>query len=309
MKVLFVSSGNSASGISPIIKAQGESLLSLGVSVSYFAINGQGIGGYLKNVWRLKTALMKEQYDVVHAHFSLSGFVASLAGASPLVVSLMGWNVQKPLLRFFIHVFNKFSWDACIVKSQKMKDSLGIKKVLVIPNGVDMNHFHAVDKKAAQDYLGWDDSKIHILCAADPKRPIKNIGLAREAYDRIKTDLTELHFLENVGFDEMVYFYNASDVVFLTSKAEGSPNVIKEALACNCKVVSTDVGDVAERFGDNPACFITEHEADNVASKLVMALNYQGEVNTRKLVQHLDAKSIAQEIVQIYAATRKANRK
>lgn len=308
MKVLFVSSGNSSSGISSIVKAQGDSLISLGLNISYFAITGQGVGGYLKSIGSLRKTLVEENYDIVHAHFSLSGFVASLAGASPLIVSLMGWNVQKPLLRFFIRVFNKLTWDACIVKSNKMRDSLGIRKVSVIPNGVDLNRFYVMDKRVAQKYLGWDPMKTHLLCAADPKRPVKNIGLAREAYELIKSDSTELHFLGDIAFEEVVYHYNASDVVFLTSKAEGSPNVIKEALACNSKVVSTDVGDVAERFKNNPACFITKHEAADIASKLRLALAYQGEVSTRELVQDLDAKSIAQEIVKIYEAILKVNK-
>ena len=79
MKVLFVSSGNSDIGISPLIKAQGDSLESLGIKVDYFLINGKGLVGYLKNIPRLKSILKKYNYDIVHAHFSLSGMVASLA--------------------------------------------------------------------------------------------------------------------------------------------------------------------------------------------------------------------------------------
>ena len=166
-----------------------------------------------------------------------------------------------------------------------------------------------MDKRVAQKHLGWDTMKTHILCAADPKRPIKNVGLAREAYELIKIDSTDLHFLGDITFEEIIYYYNASDVVFLTSKAEGSPNVIKEALACNCKVVSTDVGDIAERFKNNSACFITKHEAADIASKLRLALDYQGEVNTRELVHDLDAKHIAQEIIKIYQGALKVNKK
>lgn len=301
MKVLFVSSGNSLTKISPIIKAQGDSLSQAGVEIDYFQVIGRGFRGYLKNVMPLRRKLKKHKYDLVHAHFSLSGFVASLAGASPLVVSLMGWNIEKEPLRTAVRLFNRFSWRACIVKSQKMKATSGLSNVHVVPNGVDLDLFRPMDRAEAQDHLGWERGKTHFLLAADPKRPIKNVELAKQAFRIIDNEKMELHFLGGVPHDEMVYHYNASDVVFLTSFAEGSPNVIKEALACNCMVVSTDVGDVAERFGDNPACFLAEPNPEDVAAKLMQALQYSGEVNTRKQVENLSSSQIAKEIIAIYS--------
>lgn len=301
MKVLFVSSGNSLTKVSPIIKAQGDSLSRAGVEIDYFQILGYGLWGYLKNVLPLRRKIRKHKYDLVHAHFSLSGFVASLAGGSPLVVSLMGWNIKKEPLRTAVRLFNRFSWQACIVKSQKMKATSGLDNVYVIPNGVDLDMFVPMDRAEAQDHLGWDRSKTHFLLAADPKRPIKNVDLAKQAFQIIDNGKMELHCLGEVAHDEMVYHYNASDVVFLTSFAEGSPNVIKEALACNCKVVSTDVGDVAERFGDNPACLLTEPNPEDVAAKLMQALHYSDEVNTRKQVENLSSSQIAKSIIAIYS--------
>lgn len=300
MKVLFVSSGNSSKGISSIVKAQGASLESLGIQVDYYTIIGHGILGYLKNVPRLRQILKQGKYDVVHAHFSLSGVVATLAGAQPIVVSLMGWNVQKPLLKTTIKVFNKLFWNACIVKSVRMNDALKIKGLHMIPNGVNLDLFKPIDRQIAREKLGWDPDKLHFLCAADPKRPIKNTKLAQAAFDLIRKDNYELHFLEDVAFEDVVYHYNACDVVFLTSKAEGSPNVIKEALACNCKIVSTDVGDVKERFQNNNACFIAKHVSSDIAEKLLKALSYGKKSQTRELVVDLDSRIIAEKIHSVY---------
>ena len=300
MKVLFVSSGNSKQGISPIVNAQGDSLENLGIGIDYFTIIGHGIIGYLQNVSRLRHKLRNDKYDLVHAHFSFSGIVATLAGAKPIVVSLMGWNVQKPLLKLTIKIFNKLFWDACIVKSTRMSSALKIKGVHVIPNGVNLDLFKPIDRHVARKQLGWDPDKYHFLCASDPKRPIKNASLALSAFDLIKEDNYELHFLGGVSFKDVVHYYNASDVVFLTSRAEGSPNVIKEALACNRKIVSTDVGDVSERFRDNPACFIAMHDANDIADKLMAALSYNQSPNTRELVQDLDSKIIADKLATIY---------
>lgn len=93
MKVLFVSSGNSEFGISPIIKNQGESLKQNGIDLYYFTIKGKGIKGYLKNIPILKKYLKNHNYDIIHAHYSLSAIVATLSGAKPLVVSLMGSDI------------------------------------------------------------------------------------------------------------------------------------------------------------------------------------------------------------------------
>jgi len=54
MKVLFVSSGNSKFGISPIVYNQGESLKKEKIKVDYFTIKGKGIKGYIRSIKDLK---------------------------------------------------------------------------------------------------------------------------------------------------------------------------------------------------------------------------------------------------------------
>ena len=300
MKILFVSSGNSDKGISPIIVAQGNSLVNKDVEIDYYTIKGRGIIGYLRNVIPLRKDYIKGGYDLCHAHFSLTAFVASLAGIKPLVVSLMGWNVEQPILRWFIRFFCKYSWSSCIVKSEKMKSALQLDNLEVIPNGIDLDLFKPLEKKECVVKLGWDSMKVNILFAGNPKRPIKNYPLAEGAINRLNRPDIVVHTLGGVEHSKMPLLYNGSDIVLLTSIAEGSPNVIKEAMACNCIIVSTDVGDVAERFDDAAGCFLTNQTVEDIVEKLQLALEYKGDVDTRSKVLDLDSKIIAQKIVDIY---------
>ena len=78
IKVLFVCSGNSDSfEIAPFIYLQGESLKSNNIEVDYFRILGKGIKCYLNNIKPLKLLLINSKYDLIHAHYSLSGGLSS----------------------------------------------------------------------------------------------------------------------------------------------------------------------------------------------------------------------------------------
>ena len=298
--MLFVSSGNSSFGISPIIKNQGDSLEKIGVEVIYYLIIGKGFGGYVKNVLPLCRYLRIHHFDIVHSHLSWVAYVSALAGAKPHVVSLMGWNVRKFINRFLIKFFFSFFWDVCIVKSKKMKDALGIPEIIVIPNGVDVDNFKPMSKTESQKEIGWDLSKKHVLFAANPSRPIKNYSLAKEAFDLLLDDSIVLHTLNNVNNASMPSYYNASDVVLLTSIAEGSPNVIKEALACNRIVVTTDVGDVSDLFSSVGDVYICSHNPQSIAKNLKIALNSKESRTGRMAIRELTSEIIAKKLINVY---------
>lgn len=300
MKVLFISSGNSKIGISPITYNQGESLKKQGVIIEYYTIKGRGVKGYLSNIRSLKRKLKEDKYNLVHAHYSLSAFLATLAGAKPLVVSLMGSDVKaKSFFKIWIKFFVKFIWRVTIVKSLDMKESLGLKNIYVIPNGVNFNHFKPLDKKDCQGQLGWDNTKRNILFAANPERVEKNYKLAKEAISIINDSNIVVHFLKDVPITDMPLYYNAADVVILTSLYEGSPNVIKEAMACNRPIVATDVGDIAEILSKTKGCFVTSFDKYDLAKKISLALMFN-EITGRKDIEYLNANKIAFRIIDIY---------
>lgn len=302
MKVLFVSSGNK--GISPIVSNQGVSLISQGVIVKYFPIIGKGLLGYLSNISKLRKFLQEEKFDVVHAHYSLTAFVVSMANAKPLVVSLMGSDVKKGLIyRLIIQVFAfLFSWKFIIVKSEDMKSSLKINKAKVIPNGVDLKRFYEKDQIECQKKLGWDSEKKHILFPANITRPEKNFQLLDNARKKLKDSNIEVHWFNNVPNEDTPYWYNAADVVVMTSLWEGSPNAIKEAMACNRPIVSTRVGNVEWLLGNTKGCYFPEFSTDDCAAKIRMALAFKGKTNGRQRIIELELSNdlVAKKLIGIY---------
>lgn len=308
IKVLFVCSGNS--GISPIVKAQATSLEASGVFIDFFPIKGKGIMGYIKQILPLKRILKQTQFDVIHAHYALSAYVASLADAKPLVVSLMGSDTKSGIFSMLItRLFHRlFRWKL-ILKSEEMNRLLNFNQAVIIPNGVNLNLFkpfdRRFDRKKVLRQLNWDADSKHILFAANPSRLEKNFSLSQKAIDLLKVENLELHYLDNVPHDEMQVWYNAADLILLTSLWEGSPNVVKEAMACNCPVVATDVGDVRWLFGNTPGYYIADFTPDDVALKITEALAFvekNGRTKGRERLMELglDAESVAKKIIELY---------
>lgn len=310
MRIAVFCSGTSSRGTSPIINAQVNSLISKDIDIDIHPIKEGGISGYLKAILKFRRILKTQTYDAVHAHYSLSGITATLSGAKPVIVSLMGSDVAKNRVNKIIaSFFTKYFWDAVIVKSAEMeKEISGTEdKVTIIPNGVNFSHFKPMEMEVVQDQLGWDKDKRHILFAANPAREEKNYSLAKLAYEKLSKEYKniELHVLNSVPHEEIPLYMNASNIVLLTSKWEGSPNVIKEAMSCDRPIVCTDVGDVAWLFGIEKGHFLTSHQVDDVKKKLESAMsfstnNYHTNGRERIIKLGLDSDSIAQKIINLY---------
>ncbi len=304
MNVLFVSSGNTKSGISTIVSNQGQSLIRKNVNIKYFSIKGVGPINYIRHISKLKQHLKKNHFDLIHAHYSLSGITASLAGAKPLVVSLMGSDVNEFWWsRFLIRIFKPLFWSACIVKTKDMALHLKVKNLFIIPNGVNIDHFSPIERNYACEKLGWIPDKKHLLFPACPNRPEKNVQLLINSLKLIKKrENIEIHFFKDIPHNQTKLFYNAADLVVLTSLWEGSPNVIKEAMACNCPIVCTDVGDVRWVFGNTEGCYTTSYKPEDLAESIRKAFRFGKRTTGRKQIKqlNLESESVAQKIIAVY---------
>ena len=306
MKVVFVSSGNIKKfGISPIVINQGNSLKKEGIDVVFFGIKGKGFLNYFRNIITLRKLLKENNVDIIHAHYSFSAIIATLAkGRIPIVVSLMGSDSNgKFIYRKIIQFFYRFLWDTTIVKSQNIKDNLSLKNVVILPNGVNFDLFKPQNQIESKQKVNFKEDTKYIVFIADPDRVEKNIGLAIEGVNLLKKTVKAELFIvfgkNGIEHEEIPNYLNAADVLLLTSTSEGSPNVVKEAMACNCPVVATDVGDVNSIIGATKGCYITKYDAEDVASNLLNAINY-GKTNGRNNIEHLNSKNIASKLISIY---------
>jgi teichuronic acid biosynthesis glycosyltransferase TuaC len=272
------------------------------INFDQFFIKGKGIKGYLKNLRKLKEQIRNKNYNYIHAHFAFSSLLANLQRKTPVITSFHGSDINNKRNRFISAVVELLSKKTIYVSEDLLKRSLfkAKKNSFVIPCGVDMDLFKPASKKSSREIMGLDRDKKYILFSSSFSNKVKNYPLARAAVDLLSETDTELLELKNYNRDEVATLMNAVDVALMTSFSEGSPQFVKEALACNCRLVSTDVGDVKSIINNIEGCFITSFDVKDVAEKLKMALDYKKPLNARGHLERYDNKSIAVKIRDLY---------
>ena len=317
MKVLFVASGNSSSfDVAPFIKAQAISIAKQKIEIDFFPIMGKGVFGYLKGAIQLRRFVKKNNYNLIHAHYTLSGWSAVLAlTGKPIILSLMGSDAYGSyigvnkisfLSRFHIlitYLIQPFV-RAIISKSAHINSFVYLKnKSYIIPNGIDTTTFFEI-KEQIEPSHNLEQNKHNILFLGNKENVRKNYKLLEDAISLINIDIN-LIAPYPITHNMVFYYLKTVNLIVVPSLMEGSPNVVKEAMACNCPVVATNVGDVEWLFGNEPGHFITTFEPEDVAEKIKLALQFskeKGRTNGRQRIIKLglDSETIAKQIIEIY---------
>ncbi len=209
---------------------------------------------------------------------------------------------QSKLMKLTIRYFANYKWLKTIVKSEDMKIRLGLNNDIILPNWVDLHLFRPLNKKECRNKLEWERDKKYILFASNPARPEKNFALAKHTVENLNNDKIKLKVLYDVDHKLIPIYLNAADVFLLTSKWEGSPNIVKEAMACNIPVVATKVGDIEYLFGDSEGYYYTNPLPDRLAEKINYILDNDIKPNSRQRIIELklDSESIADKLIQLY---------
>jgi glycosyltransferase involved in cell wall biosynthesis len=238
-------------------------------------------------------------YDLLHANSGLTAPAAVLQPNLPTVVSLWGTDLFGP----YGPVTQRFSrlCDSVVVMSEEMAAHYG-GSCYVIPHGVDLERFSPERQSDASRELGWSADARHVLFPYPEAREVKNYPRAERIVSRARRridDPVKIHTVSGVPHSRMPTYMNASDALLLTSRREGSPNSVKEAMACNLPVVATPVGDVPERLeGVSPSGVADDDDA--LVDELVDVLEAGQQSNGRKHVRQIGVDQMADRLIDVY---------
>ena len=240
-----------------------------------------------------------DDFDLIHANFGLTAPHAVAQPRLPVVVSLWGTDIYGrygPMSKFAA----RFA-DAVIVMSEEMRRAVP-GDPHVIPHGVNMDLFRPTSQRDARRELGWDLDAHQVFFPYPADREVKNYDLASRVVDRVGDRLdesVELQTVWGVPHDRMPVYMNAADSLLLTSEWEGSPNSVKEAMACNLPVVSVDVGDVARRVADDPHSHVCRGESELV-DRLAETLARGEPSRGREAIRDLSLERMGDRIRRVY---------
>lgn len=301
MTLLFVASYNKGR-FAPFILEQAEALRRVGCCVEFFGVTGKGVKGYLKSLPELKRKIKEYDPDIVHAHYGLSGLLACLQRKVPVVVTFHGSDINETKVLPFSRMAMRLSAYSIFVSQKNVDRSRPPRgKWTLLPCGVDLTDLQLTPQQEARSRMGLKADGQYVLFAGAFDNAVKNAALAKETM-RL---LPEVELLELKGYtrEQVTLLMCAANVLLITSHTEGSPQVVKEAMACGCPIVSVDVGDVAERTAGVEGCFMTERMPEDIADKLRKVIASNGRTNGRERIEELGLTNdlIAQRLMEIYA--------
>ena len=309
--------------IANFVRSQIKSLQSLGWKVFVGVVDDRtSIQGIVRNVQRLKEEVAQSRPGLIHAQYgSVTAAVAHwVRGSLPLVVSFCGddllgtpnpglyWRIRERCARA------SGLWAArraalIIVKSNNLLQALPVSlrdKATVLPNGVDVSWFRSMNREECRAKLGWNRQLKVVLFNASQRenQESKNPSLARATADLLTRSVPDvyLHMMANASQEEVRLMLNAADCLLVTSLHEGSPNIVKEAMASNLPIVSVPCGDVAERLRKTYPGGIRPYDACALVEAIQEVFKAGCRSNGREqiIAQRLSAAEVAKRLIQLY---------
>lgn len=271
MKVLIVASYNKGR-YAPFIIEQAAALAAAGCDVDYFGVTGKGLRGYLKSFPKLKSAIRSKSPDVIHAHYGLCGLLANLQRKVPVVTTYHGSDINVKSVLPFSRMAMGLSRFNIFVSQRTMDIGRPCKNFAIVPCGVDITDLQTTAKDEARRRMSLEPGRKYVLFAGAFDNTVKNYPLAKRAMDRCQK--SELIELKGYSREEVTLLMCAVDALLVTSFTEGSPQVVKEALACGCPVVCVDVGDAKSIISGVEGCAIVPRDPASIAESIDKAIKH-----------------------------------
>lgn len=299
------------------IKDQLDDLASAGIDFDLFFINAKEKGKleYLRSYQKLKKVI--KNYDIIHCHHYLSAFIVSLINPKGKVIVsftsdgpnefMLPKNWINNCISRTIYKFIINRSDIRIFKNKIPENLTGDSNSHLIPNGVNQAVFYPITKNISKGKLNLDRDKKYILFVSsqDINRPEKRYDLFLKVIEELRKKFKNIEPLiaANIPRNELIYYYNSAELHLLTSDFEGSPNSVKESLACNTPVVSTNVGNVSEMLEGLENCFISpDNDPAKLAKYCLKSISYQGNIDIASVIKKkkLDNVTAIQNILNLY---------
>lgn len=301
------------------VKEQIEAIKKYHPDVEYdiYSIVGGGVKGkskwislinYLKSVWDIDKKLRKSNYDLVHVQYGFSGLylLNPFHKKTPVLVTLHGGDIQpEQKKQFQVFATRRILGQAsyAITLNERMDNIVRkyIKSTKIIPCSIDTSLFNPSQNndKISSKYL--------IVFPSNRNRFEKNYPLFEDTIALLKSQYgfdCDTSEVKDMSRNDVKELYQKADLLLMTSLSEGSPQVVKEAMACNLPVISTPVGDVRILLNGVKGCAVSEqHDARELAKLANDSLSgkldgIDGCEQIKKL--GLDSKTIAEKIYGIY---------
>lgn len=294
------------------VRDQVESLKATGVDVVVLSFDGRRDPlNYVRAARKLRAMVASEPFDLVHAHYGLTGAVAAFQQKVPLVTTFHGsdYSGWSPWQRHVSRLVARRSTQ--IVTSAEGRIALGRRSAAVIPCGVDMDHFVPLDREAARRKLGWEEGVPYVLFPGSRANRVKRADLFEEAVVEARNEEPDLRdaTLHGMSREDAALALNAANVMLMTSDREGSPVTVRESLACMTPVVSVHVGDVTEVLAGLPGCSIQPREPAKLAAGVLGALRTERHPSLRQRAELTSQHAIAERVMAVYASVLAASRR
>jgi teichuronic acid biosynthesis glycosyltransferase TuaC len=312
MTAMYPTPDNPAFG--SFVRTQAESLKRAGIGVEVLVLKGSNRKLiYPKGVLQLRNLLNWGSFDLVHAHYGFVGMVARTQRKVPVVVTYHG----DDLLGTIVEGGKKARWsglvaaagrklaqhiDAAIVQTSEMASKLTKSKVFVIPHEVEFEIFHPTERMQARIMLGLSADKKYLLFAANPQIPVKRFPLAKAVAEWLarRDPSIELLVVSRETQERLALYMSACDALVFPSYQEGSPNIVKQAMACNLPIVATDVGDVRQVIGKTKWCYVCNPTVTEFAARVSEILSPPRRTDGRDRIRHLDSSTVSERIIEVY---------
>lgn len=221
----------------------------------------------------LRKVIRRVQPDVIHAGpVQSAAFLASLTGFKPLVTMSWGSDLlvdadkMKQLTRFTLKRTTVLAGDCMAVQNKAAEFGFPAERVVLFPWGVDLAQFKPGNGAPHRAELGWEDA-FTLLCLRSWE-PLYGVDVVVRAFARAAQQVPDLRmfllgggsqapqlrkilmdagviervvFGGQVGYNNLLKYYRASDLYISASHSDGSSVSLMESLACGLPALVSDI--------------------------------------------------------------------